>query len=184
MARLRPSEFPSTWQIAAVGAIAEISYGKALHEEDRAGEGGIPVFGSSGIIGEHNQALHPGPSAIIGRKGSVGEVNYVSGAFWCIDTTFYINTVDPLVEVEFLAHMLRVINLSRLSISVGVPGLNRQDILTQEIPIPPLPEQRRIVAILREAEELRRSVTQVVSRVLRGRVGSRPGVNRALRDIG
>jgi len=32
--------------------------------------------------------------------------------------------------------------------------------------------------------EVARSVTQVVSRVLRDRVGSRPGVHRALRDIG
>jgi len=122
----------------------------------RAGEGGIPVFGSSGIIGEHNKALYSEPSIIIGRKGTVGSIHYVSSPFWCIDTAFYLDSISSDVDIEFLAHTLRKIDVSRFSITVGVPGINRNDIARTQIPLPPLPEQRRIVEILREADELRR----------------------------
>jgi len=149
-------ELPSKWTILEVGKVARIVYGKALPSEQRAGEGGIPVFGSSGIIGEHNKALYSEPSIIIGRKGTVGSIHYVSSPFWCIDTAFYLDSISSDVDIEFLAHTLRKIDVSRFSITVGVPGINRNDIARTQIPLPPLPEQRRIVEILREADELRR----------------------------
>ena len=149
-------ELPSKWTIVEVGKVARIVYGKGLPPEQRAGEGGIPVFGSSGIVGEHNQALYSEPSIIIGRKETVGSIHYVSSPFWCIDTAFYLDSISSGVDIEFLAHALRKIDLSRFSITVGVPGINRNDIARTQIPLPPLPEQRRIVEILREADELRR----------------------------
>jgi type I restriction enzyme S subunit len=149
-------ELPSKWTIVEVGKVATIVYGKGLPSEQRAGEGGIPVFGSSGIVGEHNQALYSEPSIIIGRKETVGSIHYVSSPFWCIDTAFYLDSISSGVDIEFLAHALRKIDLSRFSITVGVPGINRNDIARTQIPLPPLPEQRRIVEILREADELRR----------------------------
>ncbi|MDD1418130.1 restriction endonuclease subunit S [Dolichospermum sp. ST_sed1] len=148
-------ELPSKWTIVEVGKVARIVYGKGLPSEQRAGEGGIPVFGSSGVIGEHNKALYSEPSIIIGRKGTVGSIYYVSSPFWCIDTAFYLDSISSSVDIEFLAHALRKIDLSRFSITVGVPGINRNDIARTQIPLPPLPEQRQIVAILREADEIR-----------------------------
>jgi len=80
----------------------------------------------------------------------------VQGPFWAIDTTFYLREVSPEMEVEFLYHALQTRDLARLAIMVGVPGLNRQDLQKQLVPLPTLSEQRRIVDILRQADELRR----------------------------
>jgi type I restriction enzyme S subunit len=155
MSQLVLPELPQSWTSVRVGDIAKIAYGKALRAKDRAGEGGVPVYGSGGIVGEHNVASHPGPSIIIGRKGTVGAVYLAKGPFWCIDTAFYLDDVNATVDLEFMAHMLRVIDLSRLSIVVGVPGIRRKDIEEEKIPLPPLPEQRRIVAMLGQADALR-----------------------------
>lgn len=156
MTQMIMPKLPQEWEIFSIGEIAQIVYGKALRAEDRMSEGSIPVFASNGIVGKHNEALHPGPSIIIGRKGTVGAIQYILGPFWCIDTAFYLSEVSLLVDIEFLAYVLGYIDLARLSIVVGVPGINRKDIESQQIPIPPLSEQQRIVAILRQADELRR----------------------------
>lgn len=143
------------WNMVSVGDVAQINYGKALRSEERAGEGEVPVYGSGGIVGEHNVALHSGPSIIVGRKGTVGAIYYVPGPFWCIDTAFYLSDFSSFIDVEYLAHVLRYIDLSRYSIVVGVPGINRNDVKNQKFPLPPLTEQHRIVSILRQADRLR-----------------------------
>ncbi|MGF1496081.1 MAG: restriction endonuclease subunit S [Elainellaceae cyanobacterium] len=45
-----------------------------MRKSDRAETGQYPVFGSSGIVGYHNEYLVEAPALIVGRKGSVGEV--------------------------------------------------------------------------------------------------------------
>ena len=88
----------------------------------------------------------------------------VKDPFWCIDTAFYLDNVSPVVNLEFLSHALHVLDLARLSIVVGVPGVSRKDIEAQKIPLPPLPEQERIVEILRAADELRQLRAQANQR--------------------
>lgn len=156
MSQLMLPELPPFWAGVRIGDLADIAYGKGLREDDRTGYGGVNVYGSGGIVGEHDEALHPGPSIIIGRKGSVGSVYYEPDSFWCIDTAFYLEKISEAVNVEYLAYILDFINLSRLSITVGVPGINRTDLSNEKVPVPPLAEQARIVAILRQADELRR----------------------------
>jgi type I restriction enzyme S subunit len=156
---------PDLWRMVKVGELVEIVYGESLRAGERAGTGGIPVYGSSGQVGEHDKALHPDPSVVIGRKGSVGTIYYMPTPFWCIDTAFYLDNVKPIVDLEYLAHVLRVLDLARNTIVVGVPGINRKAIENEQIPLPPLPEQERMVTILRQADELRRLRAQANARM-------------------
>lgn len=58
---------PGGWQVRKLGSILELCYGKALKDDDRiAGE--YPVYGSSGVVGTHNEALVKTPGLIVGRK--------------------------------------------------------------------------------------------------------------------
>ena len=43
---------------------------------------------------------------------------------------------------------------------VGVPALNRKELITLKLPIPPLDEQKRIVEILDKFETLTHSITE------------------------
>jgi len=159
MSRLILPEFPDLWATVRIGQIANIIYGKALRAENRIEQGSVSVYGSNGVVGKHDKALHPGPSIIIGRKGTAGAVHYVPGPFWCIDTAFYLDKVNGeinrVVNFEFLAYILQLIDLSRLSIVSGVPGINRTDIENEIVLLPPLSEQRRIADILHQAKKLR-----------------------------
>lgn len=156
MSRIVLPELPHTWTAVRIGDIARVVYGDALTAEMRNSEGGVNVYGSGGIVGKHDVSLHPGPSIVIGRKGSVGSIYLETQPFWCIDTAFYLDRISDQVDIEFLFYLLAFLDLRRLAIVVGVPGLNRSDLESTEIPLPTLPEQQRIVAILRQAEKLRR----------------------------
>lgn len=142
--------------MARLKDIAVVRYGKALATEKRVTEGKVPVYGSSMTTGLHDVAFHSQPSIIIGRKGSVGSVQYVDVPFWPIDTVFFLDDVSPLVDLRFLAAALSHFGLDRYKIVVGVPGLNRDDLSNFTFPLPPLSEQQRIVEILQEAEAIRR----------------------------
>ncbi|WP_440030283.1 restriction endonuclease subunit S, partial [Chromobacterium amazonense] len=77
---------PNGWIKTKLGNLVELKYGKALPERERSGNG-YPVYGSNGIVGHHEQSLTSGPTIVIGRKGSVGEVNYTATPCSPIDTT-------------------------------------------------------------------------------------------------
>ena len=134
------------WGKASLGEIIHFEYGSGLPESQRDGNG-FPVYGSNGIIGYHSSSLVQGPGIIIGRKGSVGCVNWSDKSFWPIDTTYY---VRPLKEInlKWIYYLLEKLKLSRLNTSTGIPGLNRDITHSLKIYIPPLPEQQKIAAIL------------------------------------
>ena len=54
--------------------------------------------------------------------------------------------------MKFLYNLLETLELPKLAKGVK-PGINRNDIYSIEVNIPPLPEQKRIVKILDEAFE-------------------------------
>lgn len=142
------------WVTTSVGEVCEFKYGKSLPASARSG-GSIPVFGSNGIVGGHDAALTHGPTIIIGRKGSYGEVNFSPVSCWPIDTTYYVDATATTADLRWLALRLTNAGLNQMNRAAAVPGLNREDAYRVQILLPPLPEQRRIAAILDQAETLR-----------------------------
>lgn len=142
------------WREVSLGQVCDFKYGKSLPAGKRAG-GEVPVFGSNGPVGWHNEALTDGPAIIIGRKGSFGEVHYSAVASWPIDTTFYVDHTATNADLRWLSYRLAALGLSRLNRSAAVPGLSREDAYRQRLLVPPPEEQRRIADILDRADELR-----------------------------
>ncbi len=140
-------KLPEAWANAKLGQILPLKYGKGLVEKNRIQTGDIPVFGSAGVLGYHNQALIQGPALIVGRKGTVGAVHYSSGPCWPIDTSYYVET-SPSTNLAFFRYILMATDLAGMDRSTAIPGLNRNDYNEIEISLPPLPEQRRIVAAI------------------------------------
>lgn len=136
------SDLPAGWEEKKIGDIFEFTYGKSLPDRVRSGKG-FPVYGSNGIVGYHDVSLTNGETIIIGRKGSVGEVNYSSTPCFPIDTTYYIDQFDDM-SPKFWFYLLKSSNLGRLNKATAIPGLNRNDAYDVDILFPPLHEQKRI----------------------------------------
>lgn len=118
----------------SIGEFCPFVYGKALKAEDRK-NGKIPVYGSNGIVGFHNEYLVNGPGIIIGRKGSVGELHLSEEPFWVIDTAFYISGYS-INELRYIYYQLKTLNLDKMNSDSAVPGLNRENAHSRIITIP------------------------------------------------
>ena len=124
-----------------------------MKKDDRNGKGKIPVYGSNGIVGYHDEALIDSPAVIVGRKGSAGVVNLSSGPSWPIDVTYFVKPYGGM-SLKFASFILIAAKLTNLNRATAIPGLNRDDAYGVEVVLPPLEEQERIVARVDELMEL------------------------------
>ena len=135
------------WRKISLGEFAPFSYGKSLPTGKRNPSGCVPVVGSNGVVGYHDSAVTDGPTVVIGRKGTVGAVNYFPNQCWPIDTTFYV-TGDDADLTRFKFYALNSLGLVQMNSDSAVPGLNRDAAHARELLVPDEPEQRRIAHIL------------------------------------
>ena len=128
-------ELPEGWKLVRLEDLIELKYGKGLSSNKRI-KGDIPVFGSNGVVGYHNEPLIEFPTIVIGRKGSVGKVNIIKKPCWVIDTAFYTTIKEDELYLDYLYYYLTVIE-KKLVFPKGVkPGINRKEYLNNTIPIP------------------------------------------------
>ena len=123
---------PRGWRTARLDEFMELAYGKALKSTDRI-PGEIPVYGSGGVTGCHNESLVTGPSIIIGRKGTVGSLYWEDQPFFAIDTVFYVRTANPMT---YCFYLLQTLGLTEMNTDAAVPGLNRGNVYRLTVSFP------------------------------------------------
>lgn len=160
---------PKGWEVVRLGEILILEYGKGLPERER-DEGEYPVIGSNGIVGHHNQALIKGPGIVIGRKGTIGAISLISTDFWPIDTTYYVKILKN-VDLKWLFFALVKSNLPKLSLADVVPGLKRELVYALKLPLPPLPEQKKIAEILSTVDKAIEKVDSAIEKTERLKKG-------------
>ena len=129
---------PAGWEVKPLGALVELAYGKGLKADQRQ-TGSVPVYGSNGRVGWHDQPFIQGPNIIVGRKGNPGTVTYAAGACFPIDTTFYVVPKDTPQSLPFLFYALEGQGLSSVAADSAVPGLNRNLAYLNKQVTPPTP---------------------------------------------
>lgn len=136
----------TTWRETVLGDEIELAYGKALPARSRR-PGRYGVFGSNGLVGQHDECLIDGPGIVVGRKGSVGALAFSADPFWPIDTTYYVvNKKDH--DWRYLYFLLSSCGLTGLNSHSAVPGLNREDVYSIAVQMPPSDVQRQIAQAL------------------------------------
>ena len=85
---------------------------------------------------------------------------YFSDLEGICSTDIWVFEAQPTIDIEFAFHYLRspiVLNrVNQLAVGANLPRISTSAFDAIPIPVPPLPEQEQIVAILRQADELRR----------------------------
>ncbi len=121
---------PEGWKVKKLGDVVELAYGKALKQNDRI-PGSVPVYGSGGVVGYHNESLVNSPGIIVGRKGNVGSVYWSDYDFFPIDTVYYVRTD---VNLHYAYYNLRDQNF--INNDAAVPGLNRNQAYSLPFQVP------------------------------------------------
>lgn len=171
---------PEGWELKALGDLLVLHYGKALKADVRQ-SGAVPVYGSNGQVGWHNEAIAAGPGIVVGRKGNPGTVRWLQEPFFPIDTAFFVETTDARTSLPLLFYQLEMADLSRLAADSAVPGVNRNMIYAEQCIVPRGPilatfdslmlEQKALqTALTRESRKLAKMRDYLLPRLLSGSV--------------
>jgi len=144
-----PYELPNSWEWAKFGEIYSLEYGDNLPSTKRSNTGEFPVYGSNGIVGSHNISFVNSPCIVIGRKGSAGALNLSLTKGCCVTDVAYYCVPPKGIDLFFSFKLFHTLGLDSLGKGI-VPGLNREEVYKLRVTIPPLAEQRRIVAKIDE----------------------------------
>ncbi len=109
--------------------------------------GPYPVMSSAGVVAHHAEFKARSPGVVTGRSGSIGRVFFVESDYWPHNTALFVKDFkgnDP----KYVYFFLRGFDITKYSASTAVPTLNRNNLRDVTVNVPPLGEQRRIVAKL------------------------------------
>ncbi|MFH0991181.1 MAG: restriction endonuclease subunit S [bacterium] len=109
----------------------------------------FPVYGGGGLNGHYSRYLFEEPKIVIGRVGARCGCVFVSEPkSWITDNALYITEFSNNLDSPYLVQALTNLDLRRQANQAAQPVVSQKKINPMRIPIPPLPEQRRIVAEL------------------------------------
>jgi type I restriction enzyme S subunit len=141
------SELPDGWEAGRLSDLVRLQRGHDLPDPKRR-TGSVPVMGSAGISGYHDEFRVRGPGLVIGRSGaSFGKVHYCEKDYWPLNTALF--ATDFLEnEPRFVYYALLTVDFSSFNSGSAQPSLNRNFIASIPMSLPPLREQKRIVEVL------------------------------------
>ncbi len=149
----------SVWPIVKLKDVCKVRKGTSI-TRSKVKPGNIPVIaGGQKPAYYHNEANRDGNVVTVSASGAyAGYVQYFDTPIFASDCTTIESLDESLLLTEFVYYALKVQQdrIYKLQHGAGQPHVYPKDLEIIKIPLPPLPEQRRIVAILRKADELRR----------------------------
>jgi type I restriction enzyme S subunit len=135
------------WARRPLGQFVTLQRGHDLPEERRR-LGNVPILGSFGLTGWHDEAKARGPGVTIGRSGaSFGVVSYSPVDYWPLNTALYVVDFHGNDE-RFAYYFLKRFDFKGYNSGSAQPSLNRNFIHPVPVDVPPIAEQRAIAHIL------------------------------------
>ena len=151
------------WEVLPVIEVVKMQRGYDLPVQDRDCNGEVPIFGSNGIIGYHNESkLEFG--IITGRSGTLGEVYISKEPFWPLNTTLFSVNVNGN-NIVYLQYLMKNFHLERFKAGAGVPTLNRNDFHNKNIIDVPLPLQQSFAQKIEAIEQQKALIKQSIAEV-------------------
>ena len=148
---LRFPGFTDPWEQRKLGDLIEINSGRDYKHLEN---GGIPVYGTGGLLAYVNEALSYKKDAVgIGRKGTIDHPYKLKAPFWTVDTLFYA-VPSSQADLDFVLGLFHRINWKSKDESTGLPSLSKKIINSVPIMAPLFQEQQKIGKALSYCDSL------------------------------
>ena len=116
-------EIPEHWRICKLKNLAKICNGQDYKLVQA--ETGYPVIGSGGQFAWANTFLYDKPSVLLGRKGTIDKPLYIDKAFWTVDTMYYTEVFDCIIE-KYLYYLALTIQFNRYATNTALPSMTQE----------------------------------------------------------
>ena len=118
-------------------------------------EGDYPVYGSGGYMRSVNSFLYGRKSILLPRKGTLSNIQYVSGhPFWTVDTIYYTVLNEKLYDPYYLYLYLNSLDLSGYDSGASIPSMTSKTYYSLNIELPEKKIQTKVANIIRAYENL------------------------------
>ena len=145
------------WQTKTLGNLCDIldNRRKPITKCDRKA-GPYPYYGATGILDYVDGYLFDEPLILVGEDGAKwasgdNTAFAVEGKCWVNNHAHVLRPHRSVLLDNWLIHFLVHSDLSEFVSGLTVPKLNQGSLREISLPVPPLPEQQRIVTLLDEA---------------------------------
>ena len=157
-----PFDLPHGWVWTRIGDVFSMKAGKHVSAEDihsYSAQFQYPCYGGNGIRGYVADYSHEGNHAVVGRQGALcGNLNYAIDKFYATEHAVVVTTYCD-VSARFTYWFLMALDLNRYATATAQPGLSVKEVEKVSFPLPPLAEQKRIVAKIEELRAVIKSLT-------------------------
>ena len=145
-----PFAIPEKWKWIPIEKIFTLCAGKFITASEIKLEGAYPCYGGNGVRGYVDRYNREGRFPIIGRQGALcGNINIADGLFYATEHAVVVDC-HSFGDPDCVGFFLQAMNLNQYATATAQPGLAVKNINKLLFPLPPLAEQRRIVARLNE----------------------------------
>ncbi|MEG1641775.1 MAG: restriction endonuclease subunit S [Synergistaceae bacterium] len=130
--------------------IATITRGVRVVKKQLSNNGEYPVYQNSLLpMGYYDKCNCDGESTYVISAGAAGEIGYCKDSFWAADDCFVFSNLHGVINKFLYYYLLSRQNYIRQNVrTASIPRLSRTVIEKLQIELPPLDEQKRIVALL------------------------------------
>ena len=149
-----PFEIPKSWEWVRIKSIFFMQAKKNVTasdiKEEKSDKYPYLCYGGNGVRGYVAKYNTTGCFPLVGRQGALcGNVNIADGNFWATEHAVVTNGFG-MTEIMWQYYFLTALNLNKLATATAQPGLAVSNVIESLIPLPPLAEQKRIVAKIEE----------------------------------
>ena len=149
-----PFEIPSSWEWCRISDVCVMQAGKNMTADKIFSEPTkahpYRCVGGNGLRGYVAEFNTEGNHAIVGRQGALcGCLNVEVGNFYATEHAVVVTSYGN-IHYKFMYWFLMALNLNRLATATAQPGLSVAKVMDSYFPLPPLPEQQRIITKIEE----------------------------------
>ena len=163
---------PEGWKWVRLGEVSEITTGKS-NVEDAVDNGLYPLFDRSLQIKRSNKYIFNTEAVIIPGESQDFIPKYYIGKFDLHQRAYAIFNFHKYIYGKYLYYVLHLANkqLIRQSVGTTVISLRLPHIQNIQIPLPPLPQQKKIAEILETVDKIIEKTEKIIEKYKRIKQG-------------